>query len=202
MARPRTSPSELEAEIRALHDAGDVRAATRRAIEGYGPEVLAFLVSTLRDEDQASDVFGDACEDLWRGLPGFEWRASLRTWFYTVARNAAARWRRSPHHRQGRHVPLSEAGEVAHQVRTRTLTFLRSETKSKIDELRNELPEEDHQLLVLRVSRQLPWQDVARVLGNVDSDASVAREAARLRKRFQTLKATLRERARNAGLLD
>jgi RNA polymerase sigma-70 factor, ECF subfamily len=200
---PRVSASELlEADIRALHEAGDVGAAARKSVEGYGPEVFSFLVNTLRDEDQASDVFADACEDLWRGLPKFEWRASLRTWFYTLARNAASRWRRSPHRRAGRHVELGEAAEIIHQVRTRTLTYLRGETRSKIDELRNELPPDDHQLLILRVSRQLAWQDIARVLGGAESENDVAREAARLRKRFQLVKEKLREKAQSAGLLD
>ncbi|MEW5737852.1 MAG: sigma-70 family RNA polymerase sigma factor [Myxococcota bacterium] len=197
-----SSPAPPEAEIRALHQAGDFRAAARRAIEAYGPEVLAFLVTTLRDEDHASDVFGDTCEDVWRGLSSFQWRASLRTWFYTLARHAASRSRRSAHRRPGRHVPLSEAGELAHQVRTRTWTWLRSEAQDKLDQLRNELPEEDHQLLVLRISRRMEWQDVARVMGNVDSPGSLTREAARLRKRFQLLKTRLRERAREQGLLD
>lgn len=195
--------ADLEAEIRALHAAGDLRGAARRAVEGYGPEVLRFLVSTLRDEDQASDVFADACEDLWRGLPGFAWRASLRTWFYTLARHAAARFRRSPHRRPGRHVALSEISEIAAEVRTRTITLLRTEARDKLDELRGSLDEEDHQILVLRVARGMEWQEVARVLGPADADdQTLVREAARLRKRFQLVKARLRERARSAGLLD
>jgi RNA polymerase sigma-70 factor (ECF subfamily) len=195
--------ADLEAEIRALHAASAITDAARRAIEGYGPEVLGFLRSTLRDEDQAGDVFADACEDLWRGLPAFAWRCSLRTWFYTLARHAAARWRRAPHRRPGRHAALSEVSEVAEQVRTRTLTYLRTAARDKLDELRASLAPEDHELLVLRVSRGLSWQEVARVLGPADTDDSViAREAARLRKRFQLLKERLRAQARSAGLLE
>jgi RNA polymerase sigma-70 factor (ECF subfamily) len=61
-------------------------------------------------------------------------------------------------------------------------------------------------LLVLRVDRNLEWNDLARVLAEGDdgtaplADADVTREAARLRKRFQLLKEKLREMAKREGL--
>jgi RNA polymerase sigma-70 factor (ECF subfamily) len=62
-------------------------------------------------------------------------------------------------------------------------------------------------LLVLRVDRRLDWNELARVLGEAGHDAcvdpvSLARESARLRKRFQLVKNKLRELARREGLLD
>ncbi len=92
-------------------------------------------------------------------------------------------------------------------MRTQTKAFLRTENKTRLQELRDSLPEEDRMLLVLRVDRGLAWNDLARILSEGDdgaetaglpglSDPSIAREAARLRKRFQLVKDRLREMAK------
>jgi len=195
---------DVEGDIRALREAGDLRAAATRAIEAYGAEVMGFLVSYLRDVNDAADVFSQASEDLWAGLERFEGRSSVRTWFYTLARNAASRLRRSPHRRPGRNVPLSQAAEAAERVRSQTLPHLRTEVKDKFAEIRSALDPEDQALLVLRVDRAMDWTEVARVLepDEAGSDDSVARAAARLRKRYERVKAEVRERAKAAGLLD
>jgi len=194
---------DLEAKIMGLRAAGDLRGAAGAAVEGYGPEVLGFLVTTMRDEEDAREVFAQCCEDLWTGLVRFEGRASIRTWFYVVARHAAARFRRSPHRRAAR-APLSEAEELAERVRTRTLPHLQTAVKDRFAALRNALDPEDQALLVLRVDRAMSFAEIASVLATDegDSDEARARATARMRKRFQLLKDEIRERARQAGLLD
>jgi RNA polymerase sigma-70 factor (ECF subfamily) len=147
-------------------------------------------------------VFSQACEDLWAGLPRFEGRSSLRTWFYVLARHAAARYRRSPHRRPGRRVAISDVTDVAEGVRSRTLPHLRTEVKNRFAAIRDALPEEDRALLVLRVDRNMSWNEIARVLYPDDqSDEALTKAAARLRKRFQFVKEEIRARAREAGLL-
>ena len=90
----------------------------------------------------------------------------------------------------------SQVSAIAEQVR--------SETRTALARLRDELPEEDRELLVLRIDRGLAWEELARVLLGADvvSDAALVRESARLRKRFQLVKERLRERARALGILD
>jgi RNA polymerase sigma-70 factor (ECF subfamily) len=194
--------TDLEESIRNRIAAGDLRAAATAAIEGYGPEVFGFLMTVLRDHDDAADVFSQACEDLWAGLPRFEGRSSFKTWFYTVARNAAWRFRQSPHRRVGRRVALSEIADIAERVRTRTLPFLNTGAKTHLAAIRGALREEDRALLVLRVDRDLSWKEIARIMcSEAESDEALARAAAKLRKRFQFVKEEIRARAREAGLL-
>ena len=194
--------AELEAEVRRLCEAGELHAAAEHAVTGYGPELLGFLHGALGNEADAHDVFSQTTEDLWSGLPRFEWRSSLRTWLYVLGRHAAARHRRSPHRRRDRQVPLSAAEEVAERVRTRTAAHLRTQVKDGFARLRDALEEEDRMLLILRVDRGLSWDDVARVLGGeLAADDDLSRATARLRKRFQLLKQELRERAKAAGLV-
>ena len=192
----------LEEQIQSLLDGGDLHGAATKAVEGYGPEVLGFLATLVRDPADTTEVFSQTCEDLWVGLARFQGRSSMRTWLYTLARHAAARFRRAPHRRPGRRVSLSAASDLAHRVRTATLRYLRTETKDRFAQIRDSLDERDRTLLVLRVDRGMSWREIATVLSPEDEpDDMLDREAARLRKRFQLVKEEIRVRARRAGLL-
>src|ERR671928_150340 len=69
--------------------AGDVAAAATEALRALGPEILRFLRSVLRDEEDAADAFSHFAENLWKGLPSFRGQASLRTWAFRIAWNSA-----------------------------------------------------------------------------------------------------------------
>jgi RNA polymerase sigma-70 factor, ECF subfamily len=192
---------EIEGEIQALLRARELDQAATRILEAYGPELFGFLTHMLGNEGDAGEVFSQAAEDLWKGLSAFGFRCTTRTWLYVLGRHAASRYRRSPWHRRGAESRIQSLVEVA---RSRTKPWLRTEIKDKLGALRDSLAEDDRALLVLRVDRDLPWEDVARImLDGEDPDAKrVARETDRLRKRFQLLKDELRRRASEAGLLD
>jgi RNA polymerase sigma-70 factor, ECF subfamily len=200
-----TDRQALEAHVRGLCEAHQHPQAATAAIEGYGPEVLGFLLNILGTEEAAEEAFSLFSEHLWRGLPRFQWRASLRTWAYTVARHAAYRVREAQHGAE-RQVPLSDSPvrELAERVRTRTPPYQRTAVKNEITRLRESLPEDDRVLLVLRLDRQLPWEEIAEVMLGEEKPGREARsrESARLRKRFQLLKEKLREQAVASGLLD
>jgi len=199
--------AEAELRIREACDEGEHDAAATDAIETFGPEILGFLKARLRDETAAGDAFAIFCEDLWRGLAGFEWRCSLRVWAYTLARHAANRYGKLAHRQPGKNVPLSQIGsasKVIEQVRTATLAFLRTEVKSRMRHLREQLPLEDQTVLILRIDKQLSWRELAEVMaydGEAPAEAELDKEAGRLRKRFQLAKERLRKLAIEEGLL-
>src|ERR1700679_2713677 len=83
-----------DTELRSAASRGDFTFVMKEAIARYGPELLGFLVTFHKDYDDASDAFAIWSERLWRTLPEFAWRCSLRTWCYRLARNAAIGWRR------------------------------------------------------------------------------------------------------------
>ena len=188
----------IEARIRSAADAARWADAATAALTGYGEELLGYLVTMTRNEQDANDAFSILTEKIWRGLPGFRWECSFRTWAYGLARHALARLKRDPHRR--RTVPLDDAyvEAVAQKLRSRTATFLRTETKDKLARLRAELAPDDQTLLILRFNRKLAWRDIARVLspdGDAATPASLDKLAAALRKRFERLKTELKQRA-------
>jgi RNA polymerase sigma-70 factor (ECF subfamily) len=195
--------ADIEADIARLRAEGKLKDAASLAIDAYGNEVLSFVETMLRDHADSGDAFAQACEDLWTGLPRFEGRSSMKTWFYTLARHAASRLRRSAHHK--RLTSLSEVTDLAERIRSRTRPHLKTEVKTGFAAIRAALDDDDRTLLLLRVDRSMSWNDIARVMASDDEDDSTqttARVAARLRKRFQTVKETIREHARASGLID
>ena len=197
----------LEARIRTSSAEGNKKKAATLLLEGYGREVLGFLISRLRNHDAAGEVFSMFTEDLWRGLDGFRWQCSARVWAYTLARHAASHYIRDSRRRRARNLPLSHAGplsEIEGKIRTATLASGRTETKSRIAQLRGRLPVDDQTLLILRINRKLSWVEIAQVMfhdGDVVDDAILQRDAVRLRKRYESAKNKLRKMALEAGLV-
>lgn len=81
----------LELAIRRAFEDGDLHAAATLAIKGYGPEIERYLRASSANADAAGECFSQFTEDLWKGLPGFRWRCSFRTWAYTLARHTLYR---------------------------------------------------------------------------------------------------------------
>jgi RNA polymerase sigma-70 factor, ECF subfamily len=198
---------ELERKIRAAWDAGDFDAAATLAVESYADEILGFLIARLRSPSDGQEAFSTFAEDFWIGLPRFAWRCSLRTWAYTLARNAAHRYASSPHHRAEHHLTLSNAERLSALVdRVRTLTQIhqRTDIKDRFRALRERLEPDDQMLLSLRIDHDLPWRDIALAMaGDVDLDEeAIKRDSARLRKTFERVKLELKRMAREEGLLE
>jgi RNA polymerase sigma-70 factor, ECF subfamily len=198
----------LEQEIRQHCTNGAFEAAATAALRGYGREILSFLAALHRNETDASEVFSIFCEEMWRGLPRFTGQCSFRTWAYMICRRRSHSYRRDARRREKRGTLLSTNSELSaleDRLRSETLPYLRTQVKSRIIELRETLPIEDQELLILRIDRQLGWNELAQVMAPADAEPlageALKREAARLRKRFQTIKEKLREMAQHEGLL-
>jgi RNA polymerase sigma-70 factor (ECF subfamily) len=199
--------ADLERPIRYAHEAGDFDAAATGLLELYGDELARFLAALARTPDDAADAYAQLCEDLWRGLPSFAFRSSVRTWSYTLARNALYRLARAPAKRADRNVPLSREEQVTGLIaraREATAAYRRTTIKDRFAALRDSLPTDDRELLILRVDRGLDWAEIARVTDSEDAEpdaARIKRRAASLRKRFERLKLRLAKLARDEGLV-
>lgn len=214
MSDPANAEGQLgsrDAEIKAACDAGDPARAVTLLLEIYAGELLSFLIARLGDRVRGEEAFSLLAEDLWVGVPKFEFRSSVRTWAYMVARHAAARYARAPQRRKDRNLTLSgnvHLSELVEHVRTRTEAYRQTDVKNQIRALREKLDPDDQMLLILRVDRQMEWRDLALVM-NEDADPTGAspddevldRDAARLRKRFERAKSELKRLAKEAGLL-
>jgi RNA polymerase sigma-70 factor (ECF subfamily) len=191
--------TELDERVCSLLAGGDTGAAATVVLRALGPEVLGFLSGALGDHAEADEVFAALSVHLWRSLRGFEGRCSIRTWTYVLARHELTRYRRGMRrHVRGR-VPISGLQETLAVVRTTNRSALATEKERRLAALRADLSEEDRTLLILRVDRDLAWDEIALAFADDPQtlgDEDRKREAARLRKRFQILKQRLIARVR------
>lgn len=187
---------EVEARVSEAVANGDYEAAATAVIQGYGPQVLGYLRAVVRDDEEAEDAFAVFAENVWRGLPSWERRASVRVWAYSVAWNAATRVFRDPWLRRRRELPAGAAACLAADVMSTSRRDL-DRRLSALEQLRGALGPEEQSLLVLRVDRGLSWGEVAQAMGAGDDHPS----RAALRKRFERLKEKLAAAAKARGLL-
>ena len=99
---------------------------------------------------------------------------------------------------------MSMLSQQIEAVRSATLAHLKTEVKTEFQLLREQLEPEEQTILVLRVDRQMTWPQLAEVMADGDSIADEATrksEAARLRKRFQSIKDKLRKLAKAEGVI-
>jgi RNA polymerase sigma-70 factor (ECF subfamily) len=183
-------------QVKQLLAAGEHRAAATLALREYGPKILGYLQVVLRNEADAADAFSVFAEHLWRGLETWRGEASLRTWSYKLAWNAALNLRDEAWRRHGRPFRTSEASQLADEIRTKTVVKVERQ-RAQLDTLRAELTNEEQTLLVLRIDQGLAWEEIAQVVATEGAEP----DAAMLRKRFERLKERLSKLARDRGLV-
>jgi len=195
---------EIDERVRSLLAAGDTTGAVTVTLRELGPEVLGFLSGALGNDDDADEVFASLSVRLWQSLRGFEGRCSVRTWTYVLARHEIGRYRRGARRHEDGRVPISELQDVLAAARTTTRSRMIADKRQHLIELRDQLPKDDRTLLILRVDRNLAWEDIALAFAETPealSEDDRKRESARLRKRFQLLKRRLVEQVRGAELV-
>jgi RNA polymerase sigma-70 factor (ECF subfamily) len=190
---PRAAPS-LEEHVQQLVDAGDVSRAATEALRALGPEILRFLRSVLRDEEDAADAFSHFAENLWKGLSNFRRQSALRTWAYRIAWNASLNLRNEAWRRHGRRFATGEASQIAEEIRTKTVVRVERQ-RDELEKLREALSPEDQSLLALRLDREFSWEEIAEIL----SASGKPVQALTLMKRFERLKKRLAEMVRDRG---
>ena len=84
---PRTA---TEPELLAAAQRGDA-AAFEQLVVTYRRQLHAHCYRMLGSLQDAEDALQETLLAAWRGLGGFEGRASLRSWLYRVATNACLR---------------------------------------------------------------------------------------------------------------
>ena len=84
----------MTAELIAKARGGDA-SAFRKLTEPYQRELQVHCYRMLGSFQDAEDALQDTLLAAWQALPGFEGRASLRTWLYRIATYRCLNARRS-----------------------------------------------------------------------------------------------------------
>jgi DNA-directed RNA polymerase specialized sigma24 family protein len=179
-----TSFHAFERAIRASLREGDTPGAVRAALDVYGPEIFGFLCGVLVDPDSAARLYADVVQRITTEVEEFQWRCSLRTWMYWIARRELQDRR----HRGVSNRPPST--EQPPPVATESRRLIGTVA------LRGRLKEEDREILILRVDRRFGWRELAITgLGDGAAAPDVARESLRLRDRVDAIVREIHEGA-------
>lgn len=164
-------------------------------IRRYAAEMRAFLRSRTASRHSMEEVYAVFTEDVWKGLPRLRSEKHMRSWLYVVARNALSRHVRYKRRWRLRH---TFSGVDAAPAELKQSYGTRQGNLDQLTPLLAELTEADRALLDQRLVKSLAWREIAlqsaRAAGDT-SEAFITRESARLRKRYQLLLLSLRQRA-------
>jgi len=189
-------PVDRDGVALSLLAAGDRRGAAAELVRVHGPRVREYLGALLRDEDVADDAYSIFCEWTLDAIGRYRGEASLRTWAFGVAFNAARRVRSDAYRRRKRTLRWRDVSELPD--RRATSSAARERAARRLDELRRHLSDEDQNLLALRVEQRLEWGEIVGVLASGGQAVS----SAALRKRFERLKDRIGKLARELGVFE
>lgn len=187
---------QQEALVREQLEAGQLGDAIETTLQTYGEEILGYIAVQSNKLGQTEDVFQQFSIAVWQSLERFEWKSTLRTWLYAIARRTIARaFRDNPGRRERRLMTDEQRALNDNLTRTITARWQRTASKHWLREILAEFDPDDQQMLVLRLQQKMSWREIAQVLADEDLEpADITRRAAALRKRYERTKTRLMER--------
>lgn len=137
--------------------------------------MLLFFTRRTFDVEVALDLTAETFAQAWRGWPRVRLDSAeeVRGWLFTIARRQLGQyWRRGRVERRalqqlGLSVPTLAEDEVAQIERAAEL----EETRSLLGTELRRLSDEQRRAIQLRIIEELPYPDVARVLGTTEPTA-------------------------------
>ena len=130
-------------------------------LPAFRRRVFGLAYSFLRDRESAEDVTQEVFIKIWRALPGFDGRASLSTWIYTIARNASLSALRARRPQSS----LSDPEVLAAVERTNPVPSVESIVdRAAILRLVDQLPAKQRQVVMLFYMEAQSHEEVATML--------------------------------------
>jgi len=149
-------------------ESGD-REAFDRFVERHQAAVFRFVRTLGPDPALSEDVLQETFLAAWRRARTFRGESSVRTWLFTIARNATARqYRRRVGEPERQDVASLDDLGVAAGWGTDSdpeATAIQQEQRAAVVRALEALDAEDRRVLVLRDLEQLNGEDAAAVLG-------------------------------------
>ena len=162
----------MDKDIRQLLSQRQKDRAFEVLLQRYQAKVFRLVFSIVANRSRAEEVTQDAFLKIWQALAGYDGRASLSTWIYTIAKNTSISHLRSEFYRKT--LSLEESPEP----------FAATEpvlSRIEIERLLANLPDEQREVIVLFYLQERSIEDVATMLdlpeGTVKSHLHRARKA-------------------------
>ena len=182
-----------DGDIVALLQSGAVEPAFQLTLARYQDKVYRLCCALLRDPSAAEDAAQESLVRIWKAIGGYDGRASLSTWIYTITRNRCL----SAIERRRELASLSDDAIAAEaEAQAQTLGAADDEPQqgaALLRELVDLLPERYRRTLTLFYYEDRSVSEVARMLGMPEGTVKTNLSRAR---------AALAEQLRRRGLSD
>jgi len=153
-----------DSDVLGLVANGDMTGALRRLMERHGTPVYRYCRDALRDATLADDVQQQVFIEVYRDLPKFNGRSTLRTWLFAIARHRVLDAAKSRHRVQA-HIEPEDATSVPD---------LRPSPGEQLDDQRlvealveclDKLPEDVRNVLLLRFQQGFTFDELSEIFG-------------------------------------
>ncbi|MDP6342588.1 MAG: sigma-70 family RNA polymerase sigma factor [Alphaproteobacteria bacterium] len=164
------------------------RVATERFVREHAAWMLAVARRILRDHGHAEDAVQNAFAAVFKNLEKFDGRSALRTWMHRIVVNEALMLLRKS--RRGRETPIDDLlpdfDDAGCRIEDRWTTvetpeslLQQTQTRARISELIDQLPDNYRIVLMLRDIEELSTAEVAELLDMSETNVKVRLHRAR-----------------------
>jgi RNA polymerase sigma-70 factor (ECF subfamily) len=160
MFSPSTPEPEIEWMAR-IRD-GDME-AFRLLVETHQSRVINTISKLLGSDAEAEDLAQQVFIRVWRSAARYQPTAKFTTWLFRITRNLVFNELRRRKHFADQGEDSPEPAERAEREPDRVL--LEDELQKAIQTAIQELPEAQRMAIVLRRYEEMPYEEIARVMG-------------------------------------
>jgi RNA polymerase sigma-70 factor (ECF subfamily) len=163
---------------------GDME-ALRLLVEMHQARVIGTISKMLGSGAEAEDLAQQVFIRVWKSAPRYRPTAKFTTWLFRITRNLVFNELRRKRHFADQSEALAEPIERAEREPDRVL--LEGELQRAIQEAINQLPESQRMAIILRRYEEMPYEEIAKVMGtSVAAVKSILfRARAELRERLE-----------------
>ena len=166
---------------------GDQRAFDELVIKYQSP-IYYLILRIIGHSEEAADIAQNTFVRVYQKLHSFRGKASFKTWLYRIAINLSKNYLREKMKKE-RLPSLQDTGGVEEN---KVEEMIAKERSQMVREALFQLPERQKLALILRIYEELPYKEIARIMGGTTGLAKVNFYHAinNLRKKWKRLNST------------
>jgi RNA polymerase sigma-70 factor (ECF subfamily) len=154
--------TEPEIEWMARVKAGDME-AFRLLVEAHQSRVIGTITKMLGSDAEAEDLAQQVFIRIWKSAPRYQPTAKFTTWLFRITRNLVFNELRRKRHFIDQIEDIAEPAERPDKEPDQML--LEGELQGAILEAINQLPESQRMAIILRRYEEMPYEEIADVMG-------------------------------------
>ena len=162
---PSTSPvdsPEPEIEWMARIREGDME-ALRLLVETHQARIIGTISKMLGSDAESEDLAQQVFIRVWKSAPRYKPTAKFTTWLFRITRNLVFNELRRKRHFADQAEEIPEPTERADKEPDQVL--LGEELQLAIQDAINRLPESQRMAIILRRYEEMPYEEIAKVMG-------------------------------------